>query len=112
MSSNQQYGPSQDLPVPSPWPIVLALGINLLFAGMITSATVSILGSVLCVSAFVGHFGKTRPLELREVLRVAPEPTNAVATLSKEGRGERINRNSRRARPPLDVYPFSAGVKA
>ncbi len=108
MSSIQQYGPSQDLAVPSPWPIVLALGVTLLFAGMVTSGTVSILGAVLCVSAFVGRFGKALPLERREVLPVAPEPANAVATLSEEDRG---SRNARQARLSSQVYPLWVGAK-
>ena len=111
MSSIQQYGPSQDLPVPAPWPIVLALGITLLFAGMVTSAMVSILGAVLCVSAFVGHFGKTLPLEQREVLSVAPEPANTIETLSKEDRVEWVKRNARQAPLAYDVYPLCAGAK-
>jgi hypothetical protein len=108
MGSIQQYGPSQDLSIPAPWPTVLALGITLLFAGMITSATVSILGAVLCVTAFVGRFGKTLTREQREVLPVAPEPVNAVATLS---RGDRVSRNARQGRLPSQVYPLWAGAK-
>ena len=96
MSSIQQYGPSQDLAVPPPWPIVLALGITLLFAGMVISATVSILGAVLCLSAFVGHFDKTLPLERREVLSVAPEPGTPLQ-LSRERSGRWVKRNARQA---------------
>ena len=35
------------LPAPTAWPIVLAFGITLLFAGLVTSASVSILGAIL-----------------------------------------------------------------
>ena len=54
---------SVDLPAPTAWPIVLALGITLLFAGLVTSVSVSVLGAVLCVSGCVGWFREVLPHE-------------------------------------------------
>ena len=34
------------MPAPTAWPIVLAFGITLLFAGMVTSGAVSVLGAI------------------------------------------------------------------
>ena len=38
------------LPSPTAWPIVLAFGITLVFAGMVTTAAVTVLGSILAVT--------------------------------------------------------------
>ena len=45
-----------ELPAPTPWPIVAAFGVALLFAGLVTSASVSILGAILMVCGWVGWF--------------------------------------------------------
>jgi hypothetical protein len=87
------------------------LGITLLFAGVVTSATVSILGAVLCVSAFVGPLRKTLPLERHEAISVAPDPASAIITCARTNRVEWSSRNSQQAQLPLEVYPVSAGAK-
>jgi hypothetical protein len=38
------------LPAPTSWPIVLAFGVALLFAGLVTSASVSLLGAILVIA--------------------------------------------------------------
>ena len=40
-----------ELPAPTAWPIVLAFGLTLLFAGLVTSPAVSLLGAILAVAA-------------------------------------------------------------
>ena len=56
-SANTQSGPHSatsntvTLPAPTAWPIVLAFGITLVMAGLITSLSVMILGAILAVSA-------------------------------------------------------------
>jgi len=57
-------GPHQatvNLPAPTAWPIILAFGITLLFAGLLTSASVSILGAILAVTGCVGWFRDVLP---------------------------------------------------
>ena len=51
------------LPAPTAWPIVLAFGVTLLFAGLITSLSVMILGAILAVSGCVGWFLDVFPHE-------------------------------------------------
>ena len=38
------------VPAPTAWPIVLALGVTLIFAGMVTTTLISILGAILMLS--------------------------------------------------------------
>jgi hypothetical protein len=44
------------LPSPTAWPVVLALGIALVMSGMVTSGYVSILGGILAFAGMVGWF--------------------------------------------------------
>ncbi len=49
------------LPAPTAWPLVLAFGLTLLAAGLLTSAYVSALGAVLTVAGWVGWFCDVLP---------------------------------------------------
>ncbi len=44
------------LPAPTPWPLVLAFGLNLMIAGMVTHWVISLLGLVLVLRSMVGWF--------------------------------------------------------
>ena len=50
-----------ELPASTPWPLVSALGLALVFAGMATSAAVSAVGAVLAVVGVVGWFREVFP---------------------------------------------------
>ena len=45
------------VPAPTAWPLILAFGFTLMFAGLLTSASVSALGVVL----FLGLLGRVEP---------------------------------------------------
>jgi hypothetical protein len=66
------------LPAPTAWPIVLALGVTLLFAGLLTSADITVVGGVLMVAAAVGWFRDVLPRELQEAVPVDPVAAQAV----------------------------------
>src|ERR1700722_2548255 len=51
------------LPVPTPWPMVLALGITLMITGMVTHWVISLLGVVLVMRSAVGWFFQVLPHE-------------------------------------------------
>ena len=70
----QNSGAPGDVAVPAPtaWPLVLAFGFTLVFAGLLTSASVSILGAGLAVAGCVGWFGEVFPHEHEEVVPVVP----------------------------------------
>jgi hypothetical protein len=102
---------SVNLPAPTAWPIVLALGITLLFAGLVTSVSLSILGAVLCVSGCLGWFREVLPHEKHESVPVVSESVQFVTLRPKVARVEWMSRDLHRARLPLEIYPVSAGVK-
>jgi len=49
-SDHAQEEHGLQLPAPTAWPMVLALGITLVLAGMVTDVVVSILGGLLAVA--------------------------------------------------------------
>src|SRR6185436_13546150 len=86
-----------ELPAPTAWPIVLAFGTTLLFAGLVTSATISVLGAVLMIAGAVGWFRDVLPHEAHEVVPVAAElPPPPITSRRRVARVE-IAGESRRA---------------
>ena len=100
------------MPAPTAWPFVFALGAALLFAGLLSYASLSVLGAVLWILGAVGWFRQVLPHEHHEEIPVAPE---AVAAPSPEPVPEvarlRVGAEVPRAWLPLKIYPISAGVK-
>jgi len=99
-----------ELPAPTAWPIVLGFGFTLLFAGLLTDVSVSVLGLVLSLAGCVGWFREVLPEEHEEVVDIEPEEAS-IAT--ERQRVERIHVDEAivRAWLPLETYPISAGVK-
>jgi hypothetical protein len=97
------------MPAPTAWPCVLALGVALVFAGLLVGWAVSVLGAGLYVAGAVGWFGELFPLERHELVAVAPAPVPEVAR--REVTRVRAAEQVQRAWLPLKSYPISAGVK-
>src|ERR1700675_964732 len=55
-----------EMPAPTAWPIILAFGLTLVFAGLVTSWSVSFLGAILAVSGSIGWFRDVLPHERHE----------------------------------------------
>jgi hypothetical protein len=99
-----------ELPASTAWPLVLALGITLVFAGFVTSESVSVLGGILAIAGAVGWFRKVLPHEAHESVSVAPmEP--AIATTRRDVARLEVANQPKRAWLPLETYPVSAGIK-
>src|SRR6202021_1637643 len=99
------------LPAPTAWPIILAFGITLLFAGLVTNASLSILGAILAVTACVGWFRNVLPQEKEEILRVTAEVPFVATTSRREVERLAVAPELSRALLPLETYPLSAGIK-
>src|ERR1700740_1545697 len=67
-----------EVPASTAWPLVLAFGFTLLFAGLLTNVSVSILGAVLAIAGCVGWFREVFPHEHEEVVPVVPEDVSVV----------------------------------
>src|SRR5580692_2955227 len=90
------------MPAPTPWPIALAFGMALLFAGMVTSAAVSVLGAIVAIAGAVGWFRDVLPNEAHETVEVMPEAP-AVTTARPEVARVAIANELQRAFLPLEI---------
>jgi hypothetical protein len=99
-----------EAPAPTPWPIVLAFGITLLFAGLVTSEAVSVLGAIISIAGAAGWLRDVLPQERHESLPVMAQ-VPGVTTMRREVARMEITREVRRAWLPVEVHPISAGVK-
>src|SRR5215467_1122874 len=68
-----------EVPAPTAWPVVLSFGFTLMFAGMLTSASVSVLGVILAAAGCIGWFREVFPHEHEETVPVVVEE-HRVAT--------------------------------
>jgi hypothetical protein len=100
-----------ELPAPTAWPIVMAFGLTLVFAGLVTSASVSILGAILTMAGCVGWFRDVLPHEKHESVPAAEKAPTAATSRPQVARVEWMTQELQRARLPLEIYPISAGVK-
>jgi len=100
-----------ELPAPTAWPITLAFGLTLMFAGLVTSASVSILGAILAVAACVGWSREVLPHEKHEPMPIVDMMPTAETSRPQVARVEWKTQELNRARLPLEIYPISAGVK-
>jgi hypothetical protein len=98
-----------EMSAPTAWPLVLAFGFALMFAGLLTSVSVSVLGVVLAVAGCAGWFREVFPHEHEEavpVVRVEPRPTTERPVVERLPVAPELVR----AWLPLKTYRVSAGV--
>jgi hypothetical protein len=99
-----------EMPAPTAWPLVLASGFTLMFAGLLTSASLSILGLVLAVAGGAGWFKEVLPRE-KEVEVSAVQEELRIATERPVVERVPVAPDLVRAWLPIETYPISAGVK-
>jgi hypothetical protein len=99
-----------EVPAPTAWPFILAFGATLLFAGLVTSMSVSVLGAALALAGCVGWFGAVFPQEQEETVAVAPEDIR-LTTDRRVVERIPVLPDHLRAWLPVRTYPVSAGVK-
>ena len=97
------------LPAPTAWPIVLALGLTFAFAGLVTNVGISILGAVLIVAGCVGWFGQVWPHAHHIAVPVKIQKFEFTSVRTRVARIEVDE--SHRARLPVRTPPVLAGVK-
>jgi hypothetical protein len=97
------------LPAPTQWPLIMAVGLTLLFGGLVTNVMISALGVVMAVIGAVGWFRQVLPHEAHEMLPVTEEE------IAIEREGRRVTRVelavTSRGMTPVSTYPISSGIK-
>jgi hypothetical protein len=99
-----------EVPASTAWPFVLAFGFTLMFAGLLTSVSVSVLGVALAVAGCVGWFREVLPHEHEETVRVVFEE-HRITTERRVVERVPVAPDLVRAWLPLETYPVSAGIK-
>jgi hypothetical protein len=97
------------LPAPTAWPFLMALGVTLMAAALVTSMWLICLGLFLFILSAVGWFRAVLPHEAHEDVPVAEEIISFVPAYEKVARIE-IN-ETHRAQLPLETFPISSGIK-
>jgi hypothetical protein len=96
------------MPAPTHWPIVLAVGLTLVFAGLVTNFMITLLGVFLTVVGVIGWFRQVLPLEAHELLPV----TEVERATERESR--RVTRvllpTGGRGVLPVQTYPITSGI--
>jgi hypothetical protein len=99
-----------DVPAPTAWPLVLALGCTLLFAGLLMNVSVTALGVVLSLAGCVGWYREVIPREHEEVVPLVVDD-GQVSTDRHIVERLAVAPEQVRAWLPVRTYPVSAGVK-
>ena len=99
-----------EVPAPTAWPFILAFGATLLFAGLVTSTSVSVLGAALALASCVGWFREVFPHQHEEAVQIVPEDIRLTTDRLVVERIP-VLPDQLRAWLPVRTYPVSAGVK-
>lgn len=97
------------LPAPTAWPILLALGLTLIFASFVTNLAIGALGILLTIVSSVGWFRDVLPHEAHEEVEVTDE---FILLLPAHEKVARIQMDeTHRAQLPLETFSISSGIK-
>jgi hypothetical protein len=96
-----------ELPSPTAWPMVMALGLSLVFTGMVTNIALGILGALLAVAGAVGWFLQVLPHEVHGTVELR---TEVVTVASGRTLPEKAT-DGRRLILPLETFHITAGLK-
>lgn len=116
MSLELDRNPSQEMievPAPTAWPMITALGITLLAAGLVTHLVVSAVGLVLALRSAAGWFSEDLPVEHVEFIPVRPaiERAQPVKVSARTAAHLEAGQAGHRVRIPAEIHPYSSGLK-
>jgi len=97
------------LPAPTVWPMVLALGITLVLAGMVTDGIASILGGLLAFAGMVGWFRQVLPHEAHEAVEVETEEVQIASSRTLAARLP--TGPMHRKIIPVETFQITTGIK-
>jgi hypothetical protein len=97
------------LPAPTPWPMVLALGVTLMIAGMVTHWVISLLGVILLLRSAAGWFFEVQPHEHHVSVPVRAEEVTITSTRTTRSQLP-IDARHRKV-IPIETFSVAAGIK-
>lgn len=100
------------LPQPTAWPLVLALGVALIMTGMVTNVGVAIFGLILSIGGAIGWFFQVLPYEAHEAVLVTGEE---VVSTSSRTIADRQTRHAGSAATrkilPIETFHITTGIR-
>jgi hypothetical protein len=98
------------LPAPTFWPMVLAFGITLLLAGIVTHWAVSIVGFIIAAKAVTGWWKNVIPHEEHESVPILTDRKPAPIRVGARSVVRlKLGEGGHRVRVPEKIHPYSAG---
>lgn len=112
MSSDAEREPQAiALPAPTHWPMFAALGVTLIFAGLLMHVLVSVVGAAFLVAGVVGWFREVLPVEHVEQVPLRPPALRArPVTTAARARTLLPGEDGHRLALPVEVHPYSSGL--
>ncbi len=104
-----------EVPAPTAWPLLAALGVTLVFAGLVTHVVTTVVGAVLFVVSAVGWFRSVLPVEETELVPLRPPARRARPIVPAPHKVEHLRPggpHAHRMRLPVEIHPYSAGLRA
>src|SRR5258708_34090116 len=90
---------------PTVWPFMLALGIALIFTGLVTHPVVSIVGAIVLLCSSIGWWFDVLPEQKEEIVPVSPavQVVRSSLTVDHLAAGHRVQ-------IPVEVHPYWTGI--
>ena len=101
-----------EMPAPTVWPMVAALGVTMMSAGLVTHMIVSAVGLLLGLIAAVGWWRDVLPQARVEYVPLPPPDERARLAPPSHATVDHliIGEAGHRVRVPVEVQPYSAGI--
>ncbi|HXC95382.1 MAG TPA: hypothetical protein VNU92_06750 [Edaphobacter sp.] len=108
-TNHTQPAKTVQLPSPTAWPMVFALGVSLIIGGMVTHWAISLLGLMMALPAIVGWFSEVVPDEHHIYVPVQADIVEITTTRERLAQLPLDERH--RKLLPLETFSVMAGVK-
>jgi len=101
-----------ELPTPTMWPVFAAFGLSLAFAGLVTSFFICLIGIICGLFGAVGWIRDIFPHSKHEAFPIHSKGGRAfeITPSPRTVRHLHIGEHGHRARIPVEIHPYSAGV--
>lgn len=104
-----------EVPAPTAWPLLGALGVTLVFAGLVTHVMATVVGVVLFAVSAVAWFRSVLPVEETELVPLRPPAQRARPVVPAPHKVEHLRPggpHAHRMRLPIEIHPYSSGLRA
>lgn len=109
---NERDSSSILVPAPTAWPFIAALGIALIFAGLVTHAVVSIVGVAVLLRAAAGWWIEVLPVQREEAVLVSPADRSGAHVSKSSAAVDHLATGvgGHRVHIPVEVHPYWTGL--